>query len=264
MHRKIIYSVLLVTMVIWASSCSSTFYYSTLNTIDENLEKRDNGDFVYENDSLWITHSFKGEDAPIQISVFNKLNVPLYVDWSRSALIINDIAYSYDTGETFHYEDVFFGDTHHTTKSTRITKNSPNQISFIPPKAMITHQSIRIAAQFDEISKKEYKDGKMATKDEDAVKIKRITYDYDDSPLHFDSYVTVYTKPEEESVITSNFYVTNLIKTKVRPSELPQDMGQRGDTFYQRIRPDNSGWAVLAVVGLTAVDVIVSIGENEN
>ncbi len=54
------------------------------------------GDFVQENDTVRISYRFWGENAPVTITIYNKLDEPLYVDWGRSALIIDDVATTYD------------------------------------------------------------------------------------------------------------------------------------------------------------------------
>lgn len=257
----------LASMALMMSSCSSTYFYSTLETTNYDVEKVENGDFLYENDSLWIAHCFKGEDAPIQITVFNKLDVPLYVDWNRSALILNNVAHSYVTGNTqiisstesttYHYP---WGtsDTRSTTQGTMIT---PKNVSMIPPQTMITEKTLRLAAQFDEIAKNKYTKGKLGTKDGMVAPIDRIKFEQDNTPVRFGSYVSVYTKPEDLTGYRMDFYVTNLIKTKVSPNDLPNDMADRGDTFYQHIRPNNTGWEILAgtaiMAGAVAVEVLV-------
>ena len=59
-------------------------------------EKNERGDFVQENDTVRISYRFWGENAPVTITIYNKLDEPLYVDWGRSALIIDDVATTYD------------------------------------------------------------------------------------------------------------------------------------------------------------------------
>ncbi|MDU1889887.1 MAG: hypothetical protein E6767_04290 [Dysgonomonas sp.] len=72
--------VCIILSVLFLSSCGSTYFYSTLNTSNEYVEKVDNGDFLLETDSLWIAYCYNGESAPVRITVFNKLDRPLYVD----------------------------------------------------------------------------------------------------------------------------------------------------------------------------------------
>ena len=86
--------VLSVVALLCMSSCSS-YYYSVLESNDAVGEKNDDKDFVIENDSVCISYCFYGEDAPISITVYNKMDEPLFVDWQRSALIIDDVATSY-------------------------------------------------------------------------------------------------------------------------------------------------------------------------
>lgn len=83
--------VLSVVALLCMSSCSS-YYYSVLESNDAVGEKNDDKDFVIENDSVCISYCFYGEDAPISITVYNKMDEPLFVDWQRSALILDDVA----------------------------------------------------------------------------------------------------------------------------------------------------------------------------
>ena len=46
-----------------------------------------------------MVYNFNGINAPINITIQNKLQVPVYIDWQRSALIVNDKAISYVPGE---------------------------------------------------------------------------------------------------------------------------------------------------------------------
>ena len=262
--------VLLAITSLLFTSCSSTYYYSTLNTLNEDVVKVDNGDFLFENDSLWIAHCFKGEDAPIQITVFNKLDVPLFVDWNRSSLILNNIAHPYNDGRVTYvgntegvaHEDIFFNGVYHTYSSLEATMHTPQHVSFIPPKTMVTHSTLRLAARFDEIKDKEYVKARLGTTQNEVVEMKRIGYNEQNTPLRFASYLTIYAKPENVQAYNTHFYVTNLMKTQVKPEHLPADMADRGDTFYQQKRPNNTGWHILAgtalVAGSIAIDVWVS------
>lgn len=261
--RKLTLTLAILAMMM--SSCSSTYFYSTLETTNYDVEKIDNGDFLFENDSLWIAHCFKGEDAPIQITVFNKLDVPLYVDWNRSALILNNVAHSYVTGETQVYtstESTTYNygwgvsDTRGSSESTVVT---PKHVDMIPPHTMVSKSTLRLAAQFDEINKNKYTKGKLGTTDGTMATIERIKFEQTNTPLRFGSYVSVYTKPEDLKGFRMDFYATHLIKTKAKPSVLPNDMADRGDTFYQRKRPDNTGWKIFGVTALVAGSIAVDV-----
>lgn len=273
MKKSVTTIILASAATLLSTSCTSTYFYSTLETTSYNVEKVENGDFLYENDSLWIAHCFKGEDAPIQITIFNKMNIPLYVDWSKSALILGNVAHSYageqtqisSSSESTTYHNPYWG-TSHTYTNTDASIQSPQYVNVIPPQTMITKNALRLSAQFDEIKKNEYSKGKLVDKDGMIANIGRITYNLDNSPLKFGSYISIYAKPDEIHSYTTNFYVTNLIKTKVSPKSLPADMAERGDTFYQHKRPNNTGWEILGataiVAGAVAVEVMVHKDDN--
>lgn len=263
--KKGIINILLVASILITPSCTATYFYSTLNVEEPNVEKVDNGDFFFENDSVWIAHSFKGEDAPILISVYNKLDVPMYVDWSKSALILDGIAYPYATSKAHQSgvgESVTYGDiTAYTQTIYNGTIDLPKHIDFIPPKTRVVHQGLRLAAKFDEISDSKYQKAKMQSESLQMIDVKYINFEHHNTPLRFGSYITVYNTPQKAQAYRSNFYVTRLIKTKTQPDKLPNDMANRGDMFYQCVGPDNTGWYVLGtvgvVVGATAVDILI-------
>ncbi|WP_156032787.1 hypothetical protein [Prevotella sp. 10(H)] len=259
-----------ISFLLCLSSCSSTYFFSTLSSKDKQMEKVDNGDFLLETDSLWIAYCFKGESAPVQITVFNKLDIPLYVDWQRSALILNGTAHSYaknglsfsgnsqaeiysiSSDQTYSYSDGSFAGQ----------VESPKNVSFIPPKTMISYIPLRLAMNFENIDKKLYKKAQMSNNKYEAFIVNRIDYNEYNSPLQFGSYLTVYTHPDEPMVFQQDFFMSNLIKTNaVKPSQLPGNMADRGDFFYIEKPANNTIWQVALgttlVVGAVAVEVAI-------
>lgn len=63
-------------------------------SIESNTPKNDRSEFVVENDTVSIIYSFHGQGGSIGMDIFNKLNKPLYVDWRKSALIIEDESFT--------------------------------------------------------------------------------------------------------------------------------------------------------------------------
>src|ERR1044072_8385415 len=83
---------LFILLTILIASCSR-YQYVTINGSD--IKSNNNHEFVEENDSVRIQYTFNGPDAPINLVIVNKTSVPIIIDWSRSALIVNDKAISY-------------------------------------------------------------------------------------------------------------------------------------------------------------------------
>jgi hypothetical protein len=52
-----------------------------------NINKEENNLYVFENDTLKIAYWFWEEAGELSFSVYNKLNVPIYIDWKKSSFI---------------------------------------------------------------------------------------------------------------------------------------------------------------------------------
>lgn len=85
-------------------SVVACFFYSCATyqyaTVDSSLPKTNDGAIYYENDSLRITWSFKGEGCPVAVSLLNKTDVALEIDWDKSVLLLDGDTLSYDPKPT--------------------------------------------------------------------------------------------------------------------------------------------------------------------
>ncbi|WP_165023147.1 hypothetical protein [Dysgonomonas sp. ZJ279] len=255
-------------------SCSSTYFLSTLSSNSEDVEQVENGDFLIEKDSLWIAYCFNGESAPIQITVFNKSSQPLYVDWQKSALIVNDVAFTYG-GEKLemggNVNGYFIDDMPMLYNSVgefqgdfRGNINLPKYVSFIPPNTMISHKPLRLTGvDLEVIPKKEYKNMLMTDKNDQTVKVKQVNFEEENTPLKFRSYLTVYAENNKPIVFEQSFYLKNIIKsTSLTPKSMSKELAERGDLFYIE-KPANTTFANIflgtsLVVGAVALDVMVN------
>ena len=104
MKRLLIFPVVAMALL---SSCS--YQMNTLRSSNTQLDDK-TGVFQLENDSVKILYSFAGHNAPIHIDIYNKLNEPMYVDWERSAYIIDEKSSSY-ADETVELNGVVSGTT---------------------------------------------------------------------------------------------------------------------------------------------------------
>lgn len=250
------------------SSCSNTYYYSTISTNDEGIDRDNTGAFIFDTDTIQIAYSFRGQDGPVQISIHNKLDKPMYIDWSRSAIIINDVATSYHgekarlTGQPFYINTSFDGNT------TKITSSgyeyNPDYVSFIPPMRKVEHCSLWLSnLNFDFIDKKEYVNRTINSSSNRAVKVKMLSFFEENTPLFFESYLTIFLEDGSTYTITQSFYIANLIRTKkITPPELSAELSQRKDLMFTLIEANNKGWEAFAIggiiVGTTILDAIVN------
>jgi hypothetical protein len=85
-------TILFLISIILLTSCT-VYHYTTVES--KSIQKNDQAVFTQENDTMRIDYNFSGSGGPVAIKIFNKSNQPLYVDWKRSSIIVNDKAISY-------------------------------------------------------------------------------------------------------------------------------------------------------------------------
>lgn len=229
------------------SSCGSTYFFSTIDSINKDTVKDENGRFVTQNDSLDIYYSFNGNSGPILITIYNKGKEPLYIDWKRSSIIIDDIATSY-MGKTMELSgsadsntvrDGFYNNSSQssTSFSGTITKE-PESISFIPPNSKIQYKTINLdRLNFNKIDDKVYSKRTNVDKNGNIVPIKATNFSKEDAPLRFRSYVTLYKDPQKPFSMEQEFYISSLIKTnRIGPSNMSGFFTDSSDLFYSKAK----------------------------
>jgi hypothetical protein len=224
--------------LLFCASCTTTFQYSTISSPD--LKKNERNEFVVENDSLKLIYSFSGYKGPIHISIQNKMGVPVYIDWQRSAMIVNDKAIPYVPAE-MKIEGNFEGSSYRTggyrTNSGQLQATAvlPPTIDFIPPRAIINKNPMYVTNGFNGgIPDSAFQKLKYPVAEGITVKIKKATFTEATSPLRFRSFITYMigepgTKP---FAFEHSFFVSEVINTGSGPIEMSVNSSNRGDQFY--------------------------------
>ena len=101
------------------------YQYITLNS---NMSQNEKKEFIVENDTASIKYTFAGENCPITIGMYNKLKDTIYINWAKSAVIINGKKISYFTD-----------------------KPSDEQISSIPPQTYVENVRFTLRGNFFKI-----------------------------------------------------------------------------------------------------------------
>jgi hypothetical protein len=253
-----------------------------INTVSSaNMRKNDStGVFIVENDSLTIRYSFSGNNAPVNVEVFNKLNEPMVINWERSALVVKDKAYSYVddnlkiTGETsgssvnYAANRNSWGDVRYNTGTLNANIKLSKNESFLPPHSQMG-RSIFVLGQIPlkEIDKSAF--NKTTFIDNDGItKIysKTANFSIANSPLKFKSYLTLYTFKDNQPrpfVNEQEFFISNVTKLNLNPRNIPQFSNNPGDII---INSKSTGFAktmaavgaIGAVSGLAAADAAVN------
>lgn len=286
MKEKLFLGIVSIWVMSMLTGCSS-YYYAVLSSNDRTGERSERRDFIQENDTVRIAYSFNGEDAPVSITIYNKLDEPLFVDWTRSALIIDDVATSfYDGAAPIEGETVSSAssttypwgrrgsDTYTSGNGSFSGSVSlPAGMSFLPPKTKIEKTPLRLADfPFDKIPKEAYAKQQFEMRDGYSVAMHIKEFTEEDSPLYFRSYLTLYTNaapgssPAHTMTFERSFYVSKLFKTgDVPPTNFNASQQQAGDFFYvHKVKGAGAGVITGAIaVGIAGAAIEATIGPSE-
>jgi hypothetical protein len=241
------------------SSCFNYQYMTVNSTLPRDADKG----YVIENDSLEITYKFKGQNCPVQVQIRNKAKHPIYVDWSKCALVIKDQTYSYfknstrlnaestgvTTAGTPYYGGVPYSISSHSISGT--LSSSP-AVSFIPPDASVRNDLIELrSSTFKQIDKKRIR---IQTPTR-SIPVIASSYTIENSPLKFRSYLTV--AHTEDMKVTSTFdhefWIGRIIYTVERPSAILPNIENSLNTFHVTTATGGTSVGAVALVGAVAV-----------
>jgi hypothetical protein len=225
---------LAVIPLLFCVSCATTTYqYSTLSSPD--MLKNDRHEFVVENDSLRLTYNFSGKSGLIHISIQNKMGVPVYIDWQRSAVIANNKAKPYATPE-MKVEGSFESSSYNFRNNGQLQATAvlPPTIEFIPPRAVSNKNPMYLSGFNGRIPDTAFHKLNYPVADGGTVKVKKATFTETTSPLRFRSFITYMigepgTKP---IAFEHSFYVSEIMNTGSGPIEMSVNSSNRGDQYY--------------------------------
>lgn len=229
--------ILLIFISIIFSSC--TYQYFTLS--GDQVSRNQNNDFVIENDTLKVTYRFNGDNGPVKITILNKTNEPLEIDWRKSALIMNGQARGYyspnlyvngnvqqDTSRRYLFNDHSFL----ANVNANIYVNEPSQ--FIPPNSSISKIPINLPVHPFELPANQLKKAIYDSENRYSINYKKIEYSPDKSPFSFRSYLSFNYGGDQTKAFSldNHFYVSEIWQTGSYPLNFPHELLNRGDFFY--------------------------------
>jgi hypothetical protein len=219
-------------------SACSTYQMNTVRSTNTPLDEKAGG-FKFENDTLKITYAFAGQDIPIHVTIYNKLDEPVYVDWKRSALISDNQSYSYADNAVQINGDVsgvsIGRGVAYSAGSVNAQAILPQNVIFVPPHTQITKSISKFNRE-----KLKYVAGDSFVKTkvpgyglgDENVKIAK--FDKDNSPYLFKSYITIYTldgNTPKPKAYQNDFYVSEIMRSSLAPENFEAFSSSRGDYF---------------------------------
>lgn len=166
--------------------------------------------YVFENDTLKITYDLWAEKGQLSFHIYNKLNVPVYIDWKRSSFVQNSEKLSYwidksvSKGITLYRYNWARG-----SARTMETTTKMERITFIAPQSNIDRNSFVLL--INQISMP--KDSKIENLE--GKKAKYLLFSQERSPLIFRNFLTFsFTEDGGNSFYVDNgFYVDKVLET---------------------------------------------------
>jgi hypothetical protein len=236
--------------------CSSWVQVMDTESVTKGIEKvkEQGSSYVFQNDSLAITYTFWAKKGVMAFSVYNKLDIPIYIDWKKCSFISKDkkLNYwddektvngtSYTTGYVYRGSALFVPNYFGGTVSTQ-TISSPERVTFIPPRSYYSRGEFMLTPMnWYDIEKMTKTTIPSQAKPGKEVDAKIIELGYEKSPFIFRNFLTWSTKEnfEKEIYLDHEFYVSKV--TMVKASEFSTPSGntvggetqhyERNDRFY--------------------------------
>lgn len=216
---------LIVLSLLGFSSCT-TYQYITLDSFE--TVKDTSKSFTWENDTLQVAYNFNGKNGPVAMTLANKLDKPLYVNWKKSALIRDGQAFSLMDRNVlidgaFASSSVGGKVYHETEGGFAGALQLPANTDLIPPGAHITRELNAVvapspvySAQFADEVQTPTEKGVLPTGD--PYKYKRYTFDQSSSPLQFKSFLTLMVaNSTQEFFVSHSFYAREVLISKDGP-----------------------------------------------
>lgn len=216
------YFILLLTTAFLLASCS-TYQYVTLNA--QNMTKNEHKELVWENDTMKVTYNFNGNCGPMNMSIYNKTDKPLYVSWKKSALIRNANSVSLFNANV---QVAGVGSTV-SAPSRRVSASSfiasfdlPDGSDFIPPGSFVNKGLLTVLNRnaVDADSVHNVKEEKVTGPTNVIATYRRLQFDEHESPVHFITYLTfaLGNNATSEFTVQHSFYVTEVLLSKKQPA----------------------------------------------
>jgi hypothetical protein len=247
----------------FVSSCANRQFV----TVTSGVPREQGRGLVAKTDSVEVSYRFRGEGGSIQIDILNKTKRPLYVDWSKSALIMHGKACAYwqnnytVSGKSHSYPVVVFRNSEIEKQRIQGQISGMSMTDIIPPNSTLSKTPVKLVngSIRQSMSKTFMRQGhaKMESlSDQNKEKVFRRRYDSTNSPVQFRSYLTLSNTNDFETTGTfdHSFWVSSIVLGRKTLSAKIEDSET---TFH--VRSKRNPGIPIAVTILLGVLVAVTL-----
>jgi len=222
MKKNLSSVIVITTLLFFSCSPKLAHLYET-----KPMSNSPNKESSFENDTVRIAYSFWSENGSYSFSVYNKLNVPLYIDWKKSSLVKHNDKLNYWSDEVLTKSTSkrstaysYFGYSLLSAESGFSSSVKPEQVTFIAPKSTVYKIQFALNAKSDPKLPKTASKIVVAKSDnpKKKTKISFINYEEGNAPLFFRNFMTLSTsdKFDKEFYIDNGFYVFKISEMTIK------------------------------------------------
>jgi hypothetical protein len=237
---------LLLLLFLVSTTVSAQKYIKVFEAGSNQSIIQENNKVIFENDTIKITYDLWSSYGNISFSVYNKLDVPIYVDWKKSAFIKQEKRHKYWSGKMV--TEATSRLTPATKKTLAFTEGNTTQtqeerIAFIPPHSYIENPAKfsileygenyiffkDIPLSFEYLSLKDQNKKELKGTEPGLVKvlpvnkswgadgtidIYQVEYSKENSPVSFSNFLTYSTTESfaNEHYISNSFYIKRILE----------------------------------------------------
>lgn len=222
---------LFFSLLFLLSSCKVAQVVYT-GALSPNIKESDKC-YYYENDTIKITYVFWDYKGRMAFGVYNKLDIPIYIDWKKSSYINNNMKYDYYIDRTekkttsvsaayikstsIDWANIFGPDAIGATIGTEVSEKE-ERITFIPPKSYITrigYQTLMDGGFFT-LDGSEEKNVPLPEDTTKHFKSQLVKIDASRPTFVFRNFITYSTKEtfDTEQYVSNEFYIRKVMTIK--------------------------------------------------
>lgn len=221
------------------SSCS-TYLVSTIDST--NLKKdKETGILVSDTDSIRFSYSFNQANSPVKILIENTSATPILIDWSKSAMIINEVARNYYSGKVnFSADAKGVSREYDWTQPVTLSRTNvvgeaklPEEFSFIPPRSRVEKTVPISSKDLTQTSPEtDFKKISIMMSNGMTNNLKVAEFNDTTSPVKFRSYISYHPNGDKTNKVKSVEHPF-FVETTYKSSTYPED-----NEFYKLNRAD--------------------------
>jgi hypothetical protein len=207
--------------------CTGCMKYQYL-TVDGPAKNDYSHEIAVENDSVSISYKFSG--GLVSVQIYNKLEIPLFVDWQQSSLILQGHSISESSQASQINADISSANWKSNnglslgSASLDGTISQTPQYSFIPPKAFVVSFPIKVIDGYVNLNSAASQRSHYGE-----VTFKFQTFTAETSPLSFRTYLTISTEKDFKNSTHFDhfFWVSRIVNARVKQDEFPGAWGRK-------------------------------------